>query len=65
MAASLRGEPSSKQERDAELVDLMHTGEGEEAELSDDSEAFVRQLFAPKRGDAEFIRSIHGGEEEC
>ena len=38
-AASLRGEPSTKQERDAELVDLMHTGEGEEEQqLSDDSE---------------------------
>lgn len=63
-AASLRGEPSTKQERDAELVDLMHTSEGEGEEPSDDTEAFVRQLFAPKRGEEDWIRRLHGGEDD-
>jgi hypothetical protein len=61
--AGLRGKARAKQEQDRELLEAMHRAEPEPTSDADaEAQEFLAKLFAPKAGEVEAIRRIHGSD---
>lgn len=64
LAAELRGQTHQdrKAEANREILDSIHPPEPE-PESDTEAEEFLERLFAPMRGEVEFIRRMHPEEE--
>lgn len=67
LAAALRGGPAGKRQAHRELVEMAHSAEPEEPDVSDDEAArrdHVTRLMAPKAHHVALVDLLHGGGDE-